>query len=489
MIFKNIGLNKIQTTKPRRKLFMEDVRHNCGLLVAHTLHDAYKMIRSLQHRGREATGIAAIGLNRIDVIKWKGPVGTFDIVDLNKIFPGNNYHTYLVHVRYATRGRKKKILVDAHPHTIGGKTINRGNHIIINDCEMVAVHNGQVNSEYLNGINKLHLNTGCDTEALLHYYKENGEHALLRNIPGAYTLAIADKKRSDVIVMRDRTGIKPGVLGWKDGKYGIASEDIAFRKNGGEFIEDLDPGTIYYLSPDGKYRKQFVMDPQLKYCYFEYNYIAHADSILNGFSVRTVREILGEMLGIELGNKLKNIDLITFLPRCPEVAARRLAKKSGIEFAPVFYKIKGERSFQGSTKKDRRISIEQNLHLLTEIAGYLRGKLIVSVDDSTIRGNNSKRARKLFYEDAGVKKVLHANYTPPVGIIGKDGEPRGCEYGVDMPPSDNFIARGRTIKQISQELGMPTFYLSVEGMLKGFERAGIPRKNLCYFCIGGKRPF
>ena len=88
----------------------EEISHNCGLCVAHTLHDAYSMIKSLQHRGREATGIAAIGDNKIDVIKWKGPVDRFDLVDLHKMFLSPDYHTYMTHVRYATRGRKDMIL-------------------------------------------------------------------------------------------------------------------------------------------------------------------------------------------------------------------------------------------------------------------------------------------------------------------------------------------------------------------------------------------
>lgn len=219
---------------------MEEIGHNCGFVVTHTLHDVHKMLRSLQHRGREAAGIAAIGVNRIDVIKWKGLVTTFDVVDLNKIFLGSNYHTFMAHVRYATRGRKNEVLQDGHPHVIGGKKIDKGNHIIISDCEAAAVHNGQVDRKYLGEINNRRLTTNCDTEAILCFYRENGEYDLLRRVPGAYTIAIADKKRMGVTIIRDRAGIKPGVLGWKDGKFGAASEDIAFRKNGGEFIEDLD---------------------------------------------------------------------------------------------------------------------------------------------------------------------------------------------------------------------------------------------------------
>lgn len=312
----------------------EELRHNCGLCVTHTLHDVYSFIKSLQHRGREAAGIAAIGDERIDVIKWKGPINRFEIEDLYQILPSHNYHTYMAHVRYATRGRKDKILEDAHPHVIGGQVENKGDHVLISDCEIVGVHNGQVDSQYFDETDKRSFRTGCDTESLLHLYRAKGEREILRQIPGAYTMAIGDKKRKAVIVLRDRTGIKPGILGWKDGKHGIASEDIAFRKNGGRFIEDLDPGTIYYLASDGSYSKEKVVDPQIRYCFFEWNYLADIDSVLNGISVRRVREVLGEVLAEEFNPD--DAELVTFLPRCPEVAARAYAKKTGKPFQTHF---------------------------------------------------------------------------------------------------------------------------------------------------------
>ena len=248
----------------------EVVRHNCGLTVAHSLHDAYRFIHSLQHRGREAAGIAAVGDGRIDVIKWKGGVSRFDVTDLHKIFLSPNYHTYMAHVRYATRGSKDKILEEAHPHVIGGTIEHRDNHILIWDCDMAAVHNGQIDRVFFQDLAPLHLYSSCDTEALLYLYRERGANNFLKEVPGAYTLAIADKRERDVIAMRDRTGIKPGVLGWKDGKYVMASEDIAFRKNGGEYVEDLEPGAIYYLTPEGNYSKEVVVQTNLAYCFFEW---------------------------------------------------------------------------------------------------------------------------------------------------------------------------------------------------------------------------
>ena len=88
----------------------EVIEHNCGLCVAHTLHDTYSFINSLQHRGRDAVGICAIGDNKIDVIKWAGQVNSFDITDLHKIFQRTEYHTYMAHLRYATRGKKDNLL-------------------------------------------------------------------------------------------------------------------------------------------------------------------------------------------------------------------------------------------------------------------------------------------------------------------------------------------------------------------------------------------
>ncbi len=470
----------------------EEIGHNCGLCITHSLSDTYLFIKSLQHRGREATGIAAAGSKRIDVIKWKGPVNTFDLIDLYKIFPSHDYHSYMAHVRYATRGRKDQILEDAHPHVIGGEVENRGNHILIRNCEVVGVHNGQVNEEFLRGVDKQVLKTGCDTEALLFLFRDKGEAEFIKQIPGSYTIAIADRRRKDIIVLRDRTGIKPGVLGWKDGKHGVASEDIAFRKNGGEFIEDLEPGSIYYLTPDGEFRKERIMEPSVAYCFFEWNYLSDYESVLSGISARKVRELLGEILAQEFHPD--DADLVTFLPRCPEAAARSYAKRTGIPFVPLFYKMRGERAFQGSTVDDRKKSIDDNLHLvprvdLSPIQEFLKGKRIISIDDSMVRGNNSKREKDLLYANAGAKKVYHANYTPPIGIVGSDGVPRGCLFGVDMPPDDNFIARGRTQEEISDEMGMHVVYISSKGMLKVYEELGISEQNLCTYCIGGKHPF
>ena len=111
------------------------------------------------------------------------------------------------------------------------------------------------------------------------------------------------------------------------------------------------------------------------------------------------------------------------------------------------------------------------------------------MDDSIIRGNNIRRARELLYDEAGVREAVLLSYTPPIGRVGRDGVPRGCEFGVDMPPNDNFIARGRTRQQIGDQIQMDIQYLSVRGMLRAFRESGVKPKNLCTYCIGGEHPF
>jgi amidophosphoribosyltransferase len=478
---------------------MEKLRHNCGLCVTHSLHDVYNFIKSLQHRGREAAGIAAISENRIDVLKWKGTVSRFDVGNLHDIF-FRDYHTFLGHVRYATRGKKNEILNDAHPVTVGGVEYFRGDHLFVSNCEVVIVHNGQSPNKYFKNLKNQTISK-IDSGRLLDYYLEHGEVGLLQDIPGAYTLAIADKRKKDVIVIRDRTGIRPGVLGEKDGKKVIASEGEALRENGATIEENLDLGCIYYLSPDGKVERKKIMKENPKKCFFEWNYLGHVFSVMDHVSLNSVRIKLGEKLAEEI--RIEGVDYVTYTPRCPKPAAVAYARGIGKPLVNIFYKLRSDRSFMGSTVEERADSISENLYDIPNLDVDLREKVVVNIEDSVIRGNNSLRTRELLYEKIGVKEAHMLSYTPMVGIKGEDGKNRGCMFGVDMAPDDKFVARkdifdlesnliwsvNRTEEEISEKIGMPVRYLSLESMLEVFEELGIKREELCYYCIGGKHPF
>lgn len=476
------------------------MEHKCGLVLAYSLHDTYGMIKDLQHRGKEAAGIAAVGNTRIDVLKWVGRVDRFDREDLHKLFPGNDYHTFIAHIRYATRGRREReqILLDAHPHTIGGTAFDNGDHTLIMDCDAAMVHNGQIDVNDLEGIVARQLKSDCDTEALLHYYREVGERKLLRAVKGAYTLIIADKARKEVIVMRDSSGIRVGALGTKGEKYCVASEDTPIRRNGGKPQGDLRPGAIYYFNPHGTFSKEQVIpleevERNLSHCMFEYLYLASPESEINGVGVRRVRERLGEEMAKEYR---PDIDFVTYVPRAPEAAARKYAEMLNVPFREVFYKPNADRSFMTSSQEDRDRSINSNFFLIPSAIPVIRGMRGIIVDDSIVRGTVSRRVRNLLIDEAGVKEATFFSYTPPIGIIGKDGVERGCTYGVDMPPNDKFIARMKrlvprnaTLEEISRKAGMSVNYLSREGLNAVFDDVGLSHLKLCMYCIGGEKPF
>ncbi|MBI2573002.1 hypothetical protein HYV86_04045 [Candidatus Woesearchaeota archaeon] len=467
--------------------------HNCGLVVTHSLHDAYNMLRELQHRGRDAAGIAAVGNGRIDVLKWVGPVDAFGLDDLHRNFRfDQGYHTFMAHVRYATRGKKDQLLNDAHPHTLGGRVLDRGNHVLILDCDAAMVHNGQVDEQYLTGVDKSALRTTCDTEALLHFYRDHGIRGILREIPGAYTLAVADRRHGAVQVCRDRTGIKPGVLGWKDQRFGVASEGIAFRKNGGTPREELVPGSAYYLFADGRYETEEVVSfSRLSRCFFEWFYIGHPETVFREIHVGSLRSRLGRILAEEVD--IPNADFVTYLPRCPEIAADSFARAKGLPFVDVFYKQQSERVFQGPNDAQRQELLRRNLHLVAGAEQILAGKHVILVDDSVIRGTNSRYAIDQL-KAAGARDVTLLSYTPPIGIIGRDQVQRGCDFGVDMPATDTFVVRtldgrNRTLDEISAQIGVKVHYLSQEGFERAFRSFGVSLDELCTFCIGGEHPF
>lgn len=459
---------------------LDEITHNCGVVVAHSLHDVYCMMKDLQHRGRDAAGIAGIASDRIDVLKWIGTVSDFDLHGLtNAFFPiERGYHTFLGHVRYATRGGKDQLLEHAHPQFIGGNVEHRGNHIYATNCAAAIVHNGQVDLP----------TEGSDSLALLQYCLDHGERNLICNIPGSYTAAIADIKRKDVIVIRDRVGNRPGDVILKDGKYCVVSEDIAARKNDGIWIEELARGHIYYFNPNGGFQREKVIKSERKLCFFELNYIASPESTLIGRSVSYVRAGFGVRASKEFR---PNVDYVTHVPNSPIHAALRYSIETGIPHLHVFNKTRNKRSFQGPNQDERERVINEVLLLIPGIDRVIRGKSVLVFEDSTVRGTVVHRVAELL-NSIGVKSYVY-NYTPPIGIIGADGVPRGCYFGVDMPSNDNFIARRNgknlTSEEISQIVGIPIGYLSLEGMLQVFDNVGIRADQICTHCIGGEHPF
>lgn len=482
------------------------VREQCGVFVANSLHDLFGGLEGVQHRGREAVGIGLKG-DTLDIIKWEGKVNYFTPEEIqlivDKELGGRKYHTHFGHVRYATRGNEDTILHDAHPVAIGGKVKKKGifrktitdeytnlpkeieiKYVVYSNCDKFLIHNGQCNDERIPEIDHSRLQTRVDSEKVLHVYDRYDEYKILTDIPGCYTLAIADKDRDHTIIMRDPLGNRIGVLGEKNGIV-IGSETAALVDIGAHFIEDLDRGSLYRIYDNGKWTKEHVRDLPRALCHFEFTYLARPDSVIDGISVLWARKNHARHRLKEIPPEiLKQIDYISWIPNTPRPYAEELSKLTGIPLIEFLRKVNGNRSFLGSNTQMRRECILGNMHLVEENRHLLKGRNIWLGEDSIIRGNCSTAAKSLIIDIGQALKAWLDSYEP---MIGKNAS--GCRGGVDMPPDDNFVARGRTLEEITALLEIPVGYMSIDSMFSSFEDFGIKRDELCAACNGLPEPY
>ncbi len=475
----------------------EIIRENCGIVLSYSLADAYNEIKLLQHRGQEAAGIEGFNGNGIDSVKWAGSVDAFSLDNLDKLLPGRDYKIYAAHVRYATKGRKDRLLQDAHPHTIGGDRIDRGNHIITRRAKKSIIHNGQIDPHFLKKVNKSLLKSDCDSEALLHKYDSDGIKDIIRTIPGTYSAIIFDSEKGEALAFRDSHEIRPLCMGIKDGKYIFASETRPLERHGGRYLRDVYGGEVIYLDFDGKISKSVqyaAADP--RHCFFELTYLHHYDSHVGGKRISETRRNLGIAAAKEFHPS--GIQIISYVPKAPEYAAmgyaEAYAKIYGLNFDNIFrhvyYKMSDTRTFIQSYQDQREEHIGKNLFVFDNIE--VKDKVVLVIDDSIIRGTESRRAVELLREK-GPAAIYFVSYTPPVGIIsGKINY--GCEQGVDMPPNPEvllesytyIIRKGGSIDGVRAEIGADKlYYLSRKGMLSAL---GMD-KSACHRCIGGPRVY
>jgi len=456
-------------------------RDKCGVGFVHSAFDGQIMLRGLEHRGEESSGISGIVSDGgINAIRWLGKIYNMSLLELEETF--GNSDKLILHTRYATNGSKDELLRDAHPITLDGDGILDKGKSHTSGATSAIVHNGQV--VYTDIVNQFvdKMKTGTDTELLLRIYNEYGIHQLLEQVPAAYSAIILDGKK--VIGFRDGHGMKPLWLGEKNGDYLLCSEDFPIRKIGGKPIREVNPGEIVIIEDDNRACFEQVVKPNKKFCFFEFNYQANEQTHFNDRKVWDVRKALGEKLAEE--NDDIEADFVTPVPNAATPYAIGFSEKSGIPYLPILRKKKKERSFLQSNQKKRVDSINGNLYVDAVEIGLLKGKRAVVVDDSVIRGTVlGSVAEKLKY--AGVKEIYFLSGTPPIGRNGNCF----CGYGVDMPPEDEFLMRRFETEEkisdyISEKHGIPfkLHYLSLDGM---FDVLG-NRKEYCSQCITGERP-
>jgi amidophosphoribosyltransferase len=415
----------------------------------------YDSLLLLQHRGQDSTGIATAEGRTFHMVKAKGQVReAFRTRDMRAL-PGN---MGLGHCRYATKGNAANE-EEAQPFYVNAP------------YGIVLVHNGNLTNtreltQELFHIDRRHLNTSSDTELLVNvlahelqeqvtgldldpdqifaavervHERVEGSYATIAMIPGYGLLAF-----------RDPFGIRPLVLGKRPrGFVGedwiVASESLVLESAGYEFVRDVAPGEAIFIALDGEMvSRQCAKNPRLVPCSFEYVYLARPDSIMNGISVYEARLRLGNRLADTIAKytPMGDIDVVMPIPDSARPAAMQVAQKLGVEYREGFYKNRYVgRTFIMPGQAERKKSVKQKLNAM---GSEFRGKNILIVDDSIVRGTTSKEIVQMARE-AGANKVTFTSAAPPVRFP--------HVYGINMPSRQELVAHGRKIPEIATELG------------------------------------
>lgn len=433
----------------------------CGIFAVYNHPDASQLVKfglhALQHRGEEAAGIASTDGNEIYIMKKRGLVGDIFSEEDCKKLPGN---IAIGHVRYSTRGGPS----GTNTQPLFAKLQNN---------PIAIAHNGQISNSY--GLRKyLESNgtifqTSTDTEDILHLMAHSNKHNIwyklkssLKSISGSYSLLVLTI--DDLIVARDPVGIRPLVVGEKDGAILVSSESCAITFLGGKVIRDVFPGEQTSLS---------VLDRNKSGCYgklcvFEHIYFSRSDSIIEGISVYNSRIGLGRELAKE--NPV-DADICVPVPDSGIVSTLGYCKESRLSYEKGIIRSHYGRSFiqPGQLLRNRKIWMKLN-----PVASVLKNKRIVLVDDSIVRGNTSKRVVDMLKE-VGVKEIHMKISSPPIKFP--------CYYGIDTPESSELIASSHSVEEIRKIIGCDTLsYLSYDGMIKATQ------PNCCDACFTGKYP-
>jgi amidophosphoribosyltransferase len=374
------------------------------------------------------------------------------------------------HVRYATAGAAKNE-EEAQPFYVNAP------------YGIILVHNGNLTntrelSRDLFAVDRRHINTSSDTELLLNvlateiqsrisgdgldasdlFDAVSGVHA---RVEGSYA-AIAVIAGHGVLAFRDPFGIRPLILGRRPAENGrtewiVASESLVLESAGYNIVRDVEPGEAIFVTAEGEmFAKQCAANPVLMPCSFEYVYLARPDSIMNGISVYEARLRLGDRLANTIAEYAPtgNIDVVMPIPDSSRPAAMQVARKLGIEYREGFYKNRYVgRTFIMPGQAQRKRSVRQKLNAMSS---EFKGKNVLIVDDSIVRGTTSKEIIDMA-RAAGANEVTFTSAAPPVRFP--------HVYGINMPSRAELIGHGRKIPEIAEVLGADhLIYQEVEDM-------------------------
>ena len=448
----------------------------CGVVGAYDRegHDVaaaiYYGLFALQHRGQESCGIAVTDTaGKRKVLSRKGLGHVNDVFD-EKVLSELKGNLGVGHVRYSTAG---------------GTRVENAQPLVINYVKgtLAIAHNGNlVNAielrkelEYTGAI----FQTTIDSEVIAyHIARERLEAATaeeavrlaMKKIKGAYALVVSSPRK--MIGARDPFGLKPLCIGKRENTYFLASESCAIAAVDAEFVRDVLPGEIVTITKDGIASDMSMAMPAEKQarCIFEYIYFARTDSTIDGVNVYHSRIIAGKALAESYPVEA---DLVVGVPDSGLVAAKGYSEQSGIPYGMAFHK----NSYVGRTfikpkQSDRESSVKIKLNVIPEV---VKGKRIVMVDDSIVRGTTCANIIKML-KKAGATEV-HVRISSPPFL-------HPCYFGTDVPSNEQLIAHSHTPEQIRDMIGADSLgYMEIE-KLKNM----VGDLHFCDACFTGNYP-
>ena len=445
-------------------------KHYCGVFGVYGHPNAaeltYYGLYALQHRGQESAGIVTSDGRQFHVHRGMGLV--------SQVFNGEILHNLVGHLavghtRYSTTGSSH--LRNAQPLTV--------------DCargQIAIAHNGNLTNaarlrEELEARGSI-FQTTVDSEIILHLMAQpssNGHgnnliHAI-RRIEGAYSLVILTE--DELVGVRDPHGFRPLCIGKLGDAWVLASETCALDLIHAKFVRDVEPGEIVVINKAGLSSVQaFPEQHRQAFCIFEYVYFARPDSTIANRNVYKVRVEMGRQLAREFPIKA---DVVVPVPDSGNCAALGYSLESGIPFEMAFVRNHYVgRSFLQPSQLIRDFDVRVKLNLITEL---VKGKRVIVVDDSIVRGTTCK-ARVNNLKEAGAKEVHVLVSCPP--------HMNPCVYGIDFPDRNKLMAANHSLEEIRKYLNADSVhYLSKEGMIYA---TGLPASAFCMACYDGNYP-
>ncbi len=435
----------------------------------------YFGLYALQHRGQESAGIAASDGHRLLVYKDMGLVSqVFDEASLGSL----KGHLAIGHCRYSTTGGST--WENAQP-TLGGTDdatvalAHNGN--LTNSAELrelLLERHGNAFARQLGG--ELRRGSTTDTALVTALLSDDPDSSLeatamdvLPLLKGAFSFIFMDEQT--LYAARDRHGIRPLVLGRLERGWVVASESAALATVGASVIREVQPGELIAIDENGLRSHRFA-DADPKGCVFEYVYLARPDATIAGRSVHEARVEMGRRLAKE---HAVEADLVIPVPESGTPAAIGYAEASGIPYGQGFVKnAYVGRTFIQPSQTLRQLGIRLKLNALETV---IRGKRLVVVDDSIVRGN-TQRAQIRMLREAGAAEIHVRISSPPVQWP--------CFYGIDFATRAELIATGLKVEEIRASIGADSLgYISLDAMV---EATGQPRGRLCSACFSGEYP-